>query len=94
MQAWGMLLLQSAEPEPLMRYWLRYGSLETSAVTTQLTSICKLAGVKPVRWGEKRLSMKSRLLLGYISAETACRAWCDLNIKGLELTLCSHALSC
>ena len=60
----GILLHRTAEPEPLMRFWLMYGALETS-LTQQLPAFCRSAACRVVRFEEKAVGVKSRLTLGF-----------------------------
>ena len=55
-----MLLEQCDEETSLMRFFLKFGKLETT-LRAQMPQLCKLLGIKAVRFGEKRVTLKSRL---------------------------------
>ena len=56
----GVLLEQCGEELSLVRFFLKFGVME-HVVKTHLAQLCKVLDIKAVKFGEKRLTAKSRL---------------------------------
>ena len=57
---WGILLRQSGEAQPLVKFRLQVGKLE-AFFSKHLGQLCKFTNVKPAKFEEKTVGNKSRV---------------------------------
>ena len=74
LKQYGLLLQKTGEEQPLLPYWLTHGTLDSS-VKEFINSMCIVAKVRPTRFQEKKLGVKSKLYFGANYVTDAICLW-------------------